>query len=79
MKKIRASIDDQGRNHPQSRRDADVNIDDTVKFTEFKSVTEEELIKTINDLSNKSCGLDPLPLNLLKQCQLVVIGHISKL
>ena len=52
---------------------------DSVKCTEFKTVTEEELIKIINDFSNKSCGLDPLPLNLLKQCLPVVIGHITKI
>ena len=53
IEKNRASIDDQGKDHIQSRHDTDVNVDDTVKFTEFKTVTEEELIKTINDFSNK--------------------------
>ncbi len=37
-----------------------------VKFDEFRLLTEKEIEKIINYFPNKQCGLDPLPMSLLK-------------
>ena len=36
----------------------------------------DEIIK---DFPNKQCGLDPLPLSMLKEGLPIVLGHITKI
>lgn len=38
------------------------------KFSEFKTLTEDDVLQLIKSSSNASCELDPIPTKLLKQC-----------
>ena len=48
------------------------------KLETFKLVQEEEVNKLISSSASKSCALDPLPTNLIKQCPAIfpLLGHI---
>ena len=48
-------------------------------FNTFKSVTEDEVSKCINESSTKSCKLDPIPTFLLEDCLDIRLPSITKL
>ena len=43
-------------------------VDTGCSLDSFSSVSTEDLKKMVNSMSNKFCGLDPIPTFLLKQC-----------
>ena len=51
----------------------------THKLSEFTPLSENEVEKIIKDFPNKQCGLDPLPLSLLKECLPIVLKHITRI
>ncbi len=76
--KIRASIDAQqsgeiGTSLPEEYKPS------VQSFSEFRLLTEKEVEKLIVDFPNKQCGLDPIPLSMLKECLPTVLGHITKI
>ena len=40
-----------------------------VEFTEFQTVTEQEVGNILDKISKKSCELDPIPATILKSCK----------
>ena len=40
-----------------------------VEFTEFQTVTEQEVGNIVDKISKKSCELDPIPATILKNCK----------
>ena len=59
--------------------DTSEHLNDLPKLSEFKMLTEQEVKKFILDFPNKQCGLDPLPVSMLKECLPVLLGHITKI
>ena len=48
-------------------------------FNAFKSVTEDEVSKCINESPTKSCPLEPIPTFFLKDCLEILLPSITKL
>ncbi len=75
---IRTTIDDQ-----KAQLGEDIEMDEVSStestFSEFELVTEEQVEKIILSFPNKQCGLDPLPLSMLKECLPVILGHITRI
>ena len=57
IKKICASLEDSPKYIPRSKSKG--------VLSNFKSITEEDLIRTINGMSSKSCECDAIPIGLL--------------
>jgi len=55
------------------------SITNTPTLSHFKSVTEEEVRKTILSTNNKHCHLDPIPTTLLKSCLECLLPSLTKL
>ncbi len=76
--KIRTSIDDQ-----KAQLGEEIEMDEVPgtesTFSEFELLTEDEVKKIILSFPNKQCGLDPLPLSMLKECLPVILGHITRI
>jgi len=49
------------------------------KFDKFIPTTTNDIFKLISASSNKSCGLDPIPTNLVKSCADLLSTFISEL
>ena len=48
-------------------------------FTDFRPVSEEDVAKIIKSSPSKSCSLDPIPTQLLKQCLDILIPIITRI
>ena len=74
----RTSIDDQ-----KAQLGEEIEMDEVPStestFSEFELLTEEQVEKIILSFPNKQCGLAPLPLSMLKECLLVILGHITRI
>jgi len=44
----------------------------------FAAITPDQIVKLVSSCSNKCCGLDPIPTNLLKNCIDLLAPFISK-
>ena len=55
----------------------EINETCTTSFAEFDIVTEEEVLEAIKSASITSCPLDPLPVNIFKQCLPEVLPSIT--
>ena len=72
---IRAKLDSQ----PHTSRAEFEEPKSEIMFTHFKPVSEEKIRKLISSSPNKTCELDPIPTNILKQCLpelTTIITHI---
>ncbi len=49
------------------------------QLSEFKSLTEDEINKIVLKSSNKYCGLDPIPTNLLRECIDDILPLLTKI
>lgn len=49
------------------------------EFTNFTSVSEDQLSKLIYKLTSKSCEIDPIPASVLKHCLHVLLPVITKI
>ncbi len=76
---IRAGIDAQQNDNTGTSMNSEKAPVDVPKLSNFTLLTENEVEKLIRDFPNKQCGLDPLPLALLKECLTTVLGHITKI
>jgi len=45
----------------------------------FAAITPDQIVKLVSSCSNKCCGLDPIPTNLLKNCIDLLAPFISKI
>ena len=75
--KIRANIDAQDAD--QTDNDSNEQLNDLPKLSEFKTLSEHEVKKLIMDFPNKQCGLDPLPISMLKECLPVLLTPITRI
>ncbi len=77
--KIRTNVDQKQAEliNEDSARTEPVNIPH--KMRELSLLTENEVELMIKEFPNKQCGLDPIPLSMLKQCLPTVLGHITKI
>ena len=48
-------------------------------LTSFECATEDEVLKLLNRSPTKSCNLDPVPTDLLKDCSHVILPVITKI
>ena len=48
-------------------------------LTSFTPVSEESLLKILKSSPSKSCGLDPIPMSLVKECADILITPITKI
>ena len=48
-------------------------------LTSFTPVSEESLLKILKSSPSKSCGLDPIPMSLVKECADILINPITKI
>lgn len=76
---IRAGIDEQQNQRMDDRVCEEIQSSSLQMLSEFKLLTEKEVEEIIKDFPNKQCGLDPLPLSMLKECLPIVLGHITKI
>ncbi len=77
--KIRAGIDEQ-LNESMDDGAGEGDLPPSMpRLSDFKLLTEKEIEELIRGFPNKQCGLDPLPLSMLKECLPIVIGHITKI
>ena len=76
--KIRTGIDDQMNDSADEVEQEEVPATKST-FSEFVLLSEEEVKKIILSFPNKQCGLDPLPLSMLKECLPVTLGHITRI
>ena len=58
--------------------DISFNANDS-NFTSFECATEDEVLKLLNRSPTKSCNLDPVPTNLLKDYTHVILPVITKI
>ena len=58
--------------------DISFNANDS-NFTSFECATEDEVLKLLNRSPTKSCNLDPVPTNLLKDYSHVILPVITKI
>ena len=57
----------------------EINETCTTSFAEFDIVTEEEVLEAIKSASITSCPLDPLPVDIFKQCLPEVLPTITNI
>lgn len=76
VKTIYKKIEDESVNNPTSRTDT-VHNKTIPRLTAFREISEKELEDIIQQLPNKSCTLDAIPLWLFKEClpELMPIVH----
>ena len=66
-------------NHLFPYQNEENNENDFEELLNFRLLSEEEVTKIIKEAPNKYCGLDPLPMSLLKECLPIVIPHMTKI
>ena len=66
VNKIREGVESQ--QHPKKREDDDKSPPCKSSFFSFRALSQDELLKAVQKMSNKFCELDPIPTGLLKAC-----------
>ena len=66
VNKIREGVESQ--QHPKKREDDDKSPPCKSSFFSFRALSQDELLKAVQKMSNKFCELDPIPTWLLKAC-----------
>ena len=54
-------------------------IKDTLTLSKFAPLTQQEVLKTMNQLKSKSCELDTMPTHIFKQIAPSTVGLITKI